>query len=204
MYTTTKSDSPTWPLPTTTISPYSTKPLPLILPWFHLPPLCLPFCLFMTHDHHDTCWTHCTSLGSCWWSFSCFSLLESSIWNADGSPKGLCWVNTTVQVVVKTPNIKPNGRAPTLKTWVGCLHFTFTIAGSHIGWALTKNGEHAVDRMNWLRPFSLSFTSLRSHQYLPEKGSDWSTCFSVHLQVLCARRVGLVTRYGGQGGELRH
>jgi len=27
--------------------------------------------------------------------------------------------------------------------------------------------------------------------------SDWSTCFSVYLQVLCARRVGLVTRYGG-------
>jgi len=49
---------------------------------------------------------------------------------------------------MKTPNIKPNGRAPTLETWVGCLHFTFTIAGSHIGWALTKNKEYAVDRIN--------------------------------------------------------
>jgi len=49
---------------------------------------------------------------------------------------------------MKTPNIKPNGRALTLETWVGCLHFTFTIAGSHIGWALTKNKEYAVDRIN--------------------------------------------------------
>jgi len=32
-----------------------------------------------------------------------------------------------------------------LKTWVGCLHFTFTIAGSHIDWALTKNEKCAVD-----------------------------------------------------------
>ena len=29
---------------------------------------------------------------------------------------------------------------------------------------MTKNGEHAVDRMN----FSWSFGSLRSHRYLPE------------------------------------
>jgi len=34
--------------------------------------------------------------------------------------------------------------------------------------------------------------------------SDWSTCFSVYLQVLYARRVGLVTRYGGIEKELRH
>ena len=63
--------------------PYSTKPLPLISSWFYLPPLCLPSCL--TCDHCDTCWMHCTSWGSCWWSFSCLSLLESSIWNADSS-----------------------------------------------------------------------------------------------------------------------
>jgi len=43
-----------------------------------------------------------------------------------------------------------------------------------------------------------------AHWYLPEKGSDWSTCFSVCSQVLCVRRVGLVTRYGRLGGELRH
>jgi len=29
-----------------------------------------------------------------------------------------------------------------------CDSFTFTIAGSHIGWALMKNGERAIDRMN--------------------------------------------------------
>ena len=32
-----------------------------------------------------------------------------------------------------------------LKTWMGCLCFTFTIAESHIGWALTKNGECAIE-----------------------------------------------------------
>jgi len=75
-------------------------------------------------------------------------LLESGIQNTDGSPKGSCQVNTTVQVVLKSPNQKPNGRALMLKTWVGCLCFTFTIAGSHIGWALMKNGECAIDKMN--------------------------------------------------------
>jgi len=32
--------------------------------------------------------------------------------------------------------------------------FAFTIVESHIGWALMKNKEYAVDRMNWLRLFS--------------------------------------------------
>ena len=108
----------------------------------------------LTCDHCDTYWMYCTSWGSCWWSFSCFSPLESSIQNADGNPKGLCQVNTAVQVVLKSLNQKPNGRAPMLKTKMGCLHFTFTITESHIGWAFMKNGERAIDRINWYRPFS--------------------------------------------------
>jgi len=31
------------------------------------------------------------------------------------------------------------------------------------------------------------------------KRSDWSTCFSVCLQVLYAKRIGSATRYGGLG-----
>jgi len=35
-----------------------------------------------------------------------------------------------------------------LKTWVGYLYFIFTIAESYIGWALIKNSEYAVDKIN--------------------------------------------------------
>jgi len=73
---------------------------------------------------------------------------DSSIQNADSSTKELCQVNTTVQVVLLFSNQKPNGRAPMLETWIGCLCFIFTIAGSHIGWALMKNGKYAFNRMN--------------------------------------------------------
>ena len=69
---------PPWGHDGTWGDPYSTEPLPLISPSIFMSASFVYSCL--TCDHHDTCWMHCTSWGSCWWSFSCFSLLESGIW----------------------------------------------------------------------------------------------------------------------------
>jgi len=66
---------------TTTISPLesmgeplfyqtSTTNIVMISPSIFMSALFVYLCL--TCDHCDTCWTHCTSWGSCWWSFSCF------------------------------------------------------------------------------------------------------------------------------------
>jgi len=68
----------------------STTDIVIISPSILMSALFVYSCL--THDYCNMYWMHYTSWGSCWWSFSCFSLLESGIQNVDSSPKGLCWV----------------------------------------------------------------------------------------------------------------
>ena len=72
-----------------------------------IPPSIFMSALFvcLTHDHHDICWTHCTSWGSCWWSFSCFSLLESSIQkdHAKLTPLSRWFCNP----LIKNPMVEP-------------------------------------------------------------------------------------------------
>ena len=154
------------------------------------------------HEYHATCLTYCTSWGLCWWnSFSFFYLPESGIQNAVGSLKESYWLTLLFRQFWNSLIENPFGRAPMFETETDCLCLVFTNAGSHIGWAKTKNGECAIDRMNWLRPSTQSFGLLWSHRCLPEKESDRSTCFSVRLQVLCVRRVGPVIRYRGGEGD---
>jgi len=62
-----------------------------------------------------------------------------------------------MQAHIRSKFQHPGGFNPLIKNpMVELQHewFAFTIVESHIGWALMKNKEYAVDRMNWLRLFS--------------------------------------------------
>ena len=91
--------------------------------------------------------------------------LESSIQNTVDSLKGSCWLIPLSRQFWNPLIENPFGRAPMLETWMGCLCLIFTNTESHIGWAMMKNGEHAIDKINWFRPSTQSSGSLWSHWY---------------------------------------